>query len=103
LDSCIGKKYASNPVPTDVEIGPDGDYYVSTLPGAPELPGTSKVFRINHETGELSVVAKGLTSATDLAVADDGTIYVTQLFAFSLAMIAPGSSTVTSTIPVTCP
>lgn len=103
LDSCIGKKYASNPVPTDVEIGPDGDYYVSTLPGAPELPGTSKVFRIDSGTGDLSVVATGLTSGTDLAVADDGTIYVTEIFAFQLAMIAPGSSTVTSTTPISCP
>ena len=103
LDACIGKKYASNPVPTDVEIGPDGDYYVSTLPGSPELPGTSKVFRIDHETGDLSVVAKGLTSGTDLAVADDGTIYVTELFAFQLATIAPGSHTATSTQPIDCP
>jgi sugar lactone lactonase YvrE len=103
LDSCIGKKYASNPVPTDVEIGPDGNYYVSTLPGAPELPGTSKVFKINAATGALSVVAKGLSSGTDLAVADDGTIYVTELFAFSVATIAPGSKTVTSEQFVSCP
>jgi sugar lactone lactonase YvrE len=103
LDACIGKKYASNPVPTDVEIGPDGNYYVSTLPGAPELPGTSKVFRINYATGALSVVAKGLTSSTDLAVADDGTIYVTELFAFELATIAPGSKTPTSTQFISCP
>src|SRR5215213_8695106 len=74
LDACIGHKYASNPVPTDVEIGPDSDFYVSTLPGSPELPGTAKVFKIDSATGALSVVAKGLTSGTDLAVADDGTI-----------------------------
>ena len=104
LDSCIGKKYASNPVPTDVEIGPDGNYYVSTLPGSPEMPGYSKVFKINAVTGALHVVAKGLTSGTDLAVADDGTIYVTQLFAaFSVATIAPGSKTATSEQFVACP
>ena len=103
LDSCIGKKYASNPVPTDVEIGPDGHYYVSTLPGAPELPGTSRVYRVDSQTGDLTVVAKGLTSGTDLAVAADGTIYVTELFASQLATIAPGSSTVTARQPVACP
>jgi sugar lactone lactonase YvrE len=103
LDACIGEKYASNPVPTDIEIGPDGNYYVSTLPGAPEVPGTSKVFRINYATGALKVVAKGLTSGTDLAVADDGTIYVTELFAFQLATIAPGSRTPTSTQFISCP
>ena len=47
FDSCIGKKYASNPVPTDVEIGPDGHFYVSTLPGFPELPGYARVFKVN--------------------------------------------------------
>ena len=103
LDPCIGKKYASNPVPTDVEIGPDGNFYVSTLPGSPELPGTSKVFKINAATGALSVVAKGLTSGTDLAVADDGTIYVTELFAFNVATIAPGSKTPTGSTFVECP
>jgi hypothetical protein len=103
LDSCIGKKYASNPVPTDVEIGPDGDYYVSTLPGAPELPGTSRVYRVDSTSGDLSVVARGLTGGTDLAVADDGTIYVTELFAFQVSMIAPGSHTVTSSQPIECP
>jgi DNA-binding beta-propeller fold protein YncE len=103
LDSCIGKKYASNPVPTDVEIGPNGDYFVSTLPGMPELPGYGKVFRIDHMTGALSVEARGLTSATDLAVGAGGRIYVTELYAGQVAMIAAGSSSVTSRTPVSCP
>jgi hypothetical protein len=103
LDACIGHKYASNPVPTDVEIGPDSDFYVSTLPGAPELPGTAKVFKIDSATGALSVVAKGLTGGTDLAVADDGTIYVSELFAFNVAEIAPGSKTATDGTFVECP
>ncbi len=103
LDACIGHKYASNPVPTDVEIGPDSDFYVSTLPGAPELPGTAKVFKIDSATGALSIVGKGLTGGTDLAVADNGAIYVTELFGFSVAKFAPGSSTVTKRTFVDCP
>jgi len=103
LDSCIGEKYASNPVPTDVEIGPDGKAYVSTLPGFPELPGYSKVFRINRNTGAIQTVAKGFTGGTDLAVADDGTIYVSELFAFQVSRIAPGDTSATSSTFVECP
>jgi len=103
LDSCIGETYASNPVPTDVEIGPDGKAYVSTLPGFPELPGTAKVFRINRTTGAIQTVATGFTGGTDLAVADDGTIYVSELFAFQVSRIAPGDSTATSSTFVECP
>lgn len=103
LDSCIGETYASNPVPTDVEIGPDGNAYVSTLPGFPEMPGASKVFRINRSTGAIQTVATGFTGGTDLAVADDGTIYVAELFAFQVSRIAPGDSTATSSTFVECP
>ena len=59
FDVCIGEKYASNPVPTDVEIGPDGNLYVSTLPGFPELPGYARVFKVDPATGAYSTVAKG--------------------------------------------
>ena len=103
LDSCIGETYASNPVPTDVEIGPDGKAYVSTLPGFPELPGYSRVFRVNRNTGAVHTVAKGFTGGTDLAVADDGTIYVAELFAFQVSRIAPGDTSATSSTFVECP
>ncbi|HUV48517.1 MAG TPA: ScyD/ScyE family protein [Actinomycetes bacterium] len=103
LDSCIGVNYASNPVPTDVEIGPDGHYYVSTLPGGPELPGYARVFRVNAATGAVRTVAKGFTGATDLAVAGDGTIYVAELFAFQVSTVAPGDRSATSSTFVDCP
>jgi sugar lactone lactonase YvrE len=103
FDSCIGEKYASNPVPTDVEMGPDGNFLVSTLPGFPELPGYARVFKVNAATGALNVVAKGFTGATDLAVADDGTIYVSELFAFQVSTINPGDSGPSSSTFVDCP
>lgn len=83
----IGQIYYGEPVPTDVEVGPDGSYYVSILPGGPELPGNGEVRRIDPATGQVSTVASGLTSAVDLAVADDGTIYVAELFAFRISRI----------------
>jgi hypothetical protein len=102
FDSCIGKAYASNPVPTDVEIGPDGYLYVSTLPGFPELPGYARVFKVDAGSGAFTTAAKGLTGATDLAVADDGTIYVSELFGYQVSAIAPNGGPVTSTF-VDCP
>lgn len=103
LDSCIDVKYASNPVPTDVEVGPDGNYYVSTLPGGPELPGYARVFKVNAATGALRTVAKGFTGATDLAVAGDGTIYVSELSAFQVSTVEPGDRAATSSTFVDCP
>ena len=39
LPSCtVGKKFAFEAVPTDVEVGPDGQLYVTSLPGGPEDP-----------------------------------------------------------------
>lgn len=80
LPGCVvGESYYGEPVPTDVEVGPDGNYYVSTLPGAPELPGNGAVWRVDSRSGALTQIAGGFTGAVDIAVADDGTIYVAEL------------------------
>ncbi|HVL98946.1 MAG TPA: ScyD/ScyE family protein [Egibacteraceae bacterium] len=76
----VGRTYFAEAVPTDVEVGPDGHYYVSTLPGFPELPGAGSVWRINSRTGAVERVASGFTGAVDLAVGRDGVIYVAELF-----------------------
>jgi hypothetical protein len=103
LNACIGATYHSNPVPTDVEIGPNGDYFVSALPGFPELPEAGAVFRISRATGAVAKVAGGFTGAVDLAVAADGTIYVAELFGFQVSKVAPGANKATSSVPVNCP
>jgi hypothetical protein len=103
LDKCVGATYQSNPVPTDVEIGPDGDYYVSALPGFPESPGAGKVFKISRTTGAVNEVAGGFTGAVDLAVAADGTIYVAELFAFQVSKVNPGADSASSSVFVPCP
>ena len=91
LPECaVGETYYGEPVPTDVEVGPDGAYYVSLLPGMPELPGSGEVRRIDPATGQVTTVASGLTSAVDLAVADDGTIYVAELFGFAISRVVGG-------------
>ena len=77
-DCTIGETLLTEPVPTDVEVGPDGMLYVSTLAG--ELPGAGAVFRIDPADGTTTPVVDGLSTATGLAVAPGGDVYVAQLF-----------------------
>lgn len=98
LPGCaIGATYTFEPAPTDVEIGPDGLLYVSTMPGGPgggALAARGSVFSVDPETGEVEEVASGFRGAIDLAVAPDGTIYVAELFGGQIS-IANGDSPIT--------
>jgi sugar lactone lactonase YvrE len=89
----VGATYRAEPVPTDVEVGPDGSYYVSSLPGFPEAPGTGSVFRVTR-SGSVDLVATGFSGAVDLAVTDDGTIYVAELFGGQISQIVDGDASV---------
>jgi hypothetical protein len=80
-DCVVGLRYAGEPVPTDIEVGPDGHYYVTSLPGFPEELGSASVWRIHRSTGAVTRVAGGLSFAVDLAISRDGTIYVAELLA----------------------
>ena len=73
-----GTKIPAQAVPTSVAVGPDGAYYVSQLTGFPFEKGPAKIYRIGKD-GSLSVHAQGLTNVTDLAFADDGTLYAVQI------------------------
>ncbi|MBY5162427.1 ScyD/ScyE family protein [Salsipaludibacter albus] len=99
-DCLLGATYYGEAVPTDVEIGPDGDLWVTSLPGGPELPGSGSVWRIDPATGDATMVAGGLSSAVDLAVADDGTVYVAELFESRISIVADGSVTPFVEVPL---
>ncbi len=66
------------PVPTAVDVGPNGHIYVGFLSPFPYDPGTA---RIEEWTADGTMVASydNLTAVTDVAVGDDGTIYAVQL------------------------
>jgi len=96
LPSClVGHEFISEPVPTDVEVGPKGKLYVSTLPGGLGLGGPfGSIYTINPKTKKAKLLTTGLIAPTGLAVRADGTVYVTQLFLGKIGKIEPGSSTV---------
>lgn len=83
-DCAVGASYRFEPVPTDVEQGPNGWLYVTTLPGGPEdasLGARGAVYRINPANGDVRWVVGGFVGATDLAVSKrTGLIAVTELF-----------------------
>jgi len=101
--ACVaGAHYAFEPVPTDVEIGPNGDLYVTTLPGGPEdasLGARGSVYRIDPHTGETEQVATGFIGATGLGVSTKtGAIVVAELFGGpdgtgQVSVVHPGAST----------
>lgn len=64
-------------VPTDVVVGPDGAYYVSTLTGFPFTTGTASVYRVVPGQAP-TPYATGLTQLTDLAFGPDGSLYTLQ-------------------------
>lgn len=89
-DCVVGQEYTPEPVPTDVEVGPDGQLYVSTLEGAAgEVVPLSKVYRIDPSTGSSQEVASGMHGATGLALDDSGNIFVAELYGGEVSVIRP--------------
>ena len=91
----MGLDYWFEPVPTDVELGPDGWLYVSSLPGGPEdgsLGAQGRVYKVNPKSGKVKLVADGFISTVDVAVASNGDVYVAELFTGTIKKIKAGSS-----------
>jgi hypothetical protein len=91
VPACVaGHEYAFESVPTDVEIGPDGWLYVSSLPGGPEDPSLGArgaIFRVNPWTGATRLWADDILSPTGIAVADNGDVYAASMFGNEIVKI----------------
>lgn len=94
VPSCVvGHTYLTEPVPTDVELGPDGWLYVSLLPGGPEDPSwgaRGEVWKVNPANGKTAKVATGFLGATNLAVSSGGAVYVAELYSGKLTKVLHG-------------
>lgn len=103
LPECtVGQTYNFEPVPTDVELGPDGLLYVSSLPGGPEdasLGARGAVFSVNLATGAVTKVAGGFLGATNLAIAPNGTIYVAEMFGSRISTVSAGTGRPFADVP----
>jgi hypothetical protein len=97
----VGGSYITEPVPTDVEVGFDGNLYVSTLPGGPEDPSLGargSVYKVNPWNGSVRQYATGFAGATNLAVSPSG-IYVSELFADRVSKVVNGHGTPVASVP----
>jgi hypothetical protein len=103
LDDCVvGATYKWEPVPTDVEVGRDGQLYVTTLPGGPEdesLGARGAVWRVNPWTGKIKQLANGFLGATNLALGDRGEIYVAELFGGKVSVVRGRSVSTYAELP----
>lgn len=100
-DCVVSKTFAFEPVPTDVEVNPLGYLIVSLLPGGPE-PGTPEgdllgprgmVMRISPGDYEWSMLAKGLSAATNIATAPGGRVYIAELAGGRISVLRNGAVT----------
>lgn len=91
IDPCFaGHRYWVEGVPTDVEAGPDGRLWFTSLPGGPGVAPLGSVRTLDLETGAVRTKATGLADATGLDVTDAGVAYVTQLFRGVVTRIVDG-------------
>lgn len=101
LPTClVGRTFYAEPVPTDVEFGPHGRLYVSSLPGGIEgskliKPGGVLVY---SRSGKLLSTKRGFGSAVDLAVTSTGKVYVADLFGGKINKLDRGRITTVATV-----
>jgi hypothetical protein len=67
-----------DPVPTSVERGPDGAYYVGELTAFPPTPGAATIYRIDTAGASPEVCLSGFTLIIDIAFDNRGNLYVLQ-------------------------
>lgn len=94
LSACGGVTYSFEFVPTDIEFGPDGMLYVSSLPGGPEdgsLGMNGAVFTVDPATGDTHMYVGGLLSPTGIALDGSGNLYIASLFGEGIFKVPAGS------------
>lgn len=83
-----GSMVPMDSVPTAVEMGPDGAYYVSELTGFPFPVGGANIYRVVPGE-EPEVYLTGFTNVLDLAFGPDGSLFVLEMAKDSLLADPP--------------
>jgi hypothetical protein len=100
LDACMEGTYTFEPVPTDVEVGPDGQLYVTTLTGGSEAGfPAGQLWRIDPATGAAHLLAGGFSGATNLAIGKDGAIYIAELDGSGISVYRNGTVSPYAALP----
>jgi hypothetical protein len=73
-----GAEIPMDSVPTDVALGPDGNYYVSELTGFPFPVGGARVYQVTPG-GDVEVFAEGFTNLGALDFGPDGHLYALEM------------------------
>ncbi|MCW2665360.1 MAG: Gluconolactonase, partial [Frankiales bacterium] len=84
-----GTPMAPETVPTTVEVGSNGTFYVGMLTGFPFHQGAASILRVSP-TGRQNTFASGLTHVVGLDIARDGSLYAVELSTASLLQAACG-------------
>lgn len=101
-DCTVGVTYDFESVPTDVEIGPGGMLYVTTLPGGPEGPelgARGALWQVDPRSGHVRKIAGGFLGATNLAIGKHGAIYVAELFGGKISVVKCGRTFTLVSLP----
>ena len=69
---------AGEGVPTGLAVGGDGSVYYTQLPGFPFSPGSASIFRSDGSAGSAVTLTDGFTNVMDMALGDDGWLYLVQ-------------------------
>jgi hypothetical protein len=75
-------------VPTNVAVGPDGNYYVAELTGFPFPVGGADIHQITPD-GDVSVYAEGFTTLGDLTFDEQGDLWALEIVAGGLLNVDP--------------
>jgi hypothetical protein len=71
-------EFAEDITTTGIAFGNGGPMFVSTLGGFPFAPADGRVYSVGYPTGNLTQIASGFSSLTDVAVSGSGKLYALQ-------------------------
>jgi hypothetical protein len=77
-------------VPTSVELGPDGAYYVGELTALPPTAGAANIYRVHTAGAPPEVCLSGFSLIIDLTFDGDGNLYVLQHSTVPVQQTSPG-------------